>query len=83
MPKKEGITLCVEDHGVGISKENRDKIFERFYRVNGPGYQTFPGIGLGLYISNEIVKGREAVYGFKVKRRRGQYFVLNYLTITG
>lgn len=54
--EKNGITLCVIDKGVGISKENQEKVFERFYRVSGPNSFTFPGLGLGLYISYEIIK---------------------------
>lgn len=51
---KQKITVCVEDFGVGIPKEVQEKVFERFFRV--PGKDTFPGLGLGLYISSEIVK---------------------------
>ncbi len=50
------MTLCVQDFGVGISKEKQDKVFERFYRVSGPKEDTYPGLGLGLYISSEIIK---------------------------
>lgn len=50
------VKVCVEDFGVGIPKEKLDKVFERFFRVSGPGKDTFPGLGLGLYISSEIVK---------------------------
>lgn len=50
------VKLCVKDFGVGISKEKQGKVFERFYRVSGPKENTFPGLGLGLYISSEIIK---------------------------
>lgn len=53
---KEKITLCVEDFGVGIPKEKQGKVFEQFFRVSGPTQNTFPGLGLGLYISSEIIK---------------------------
>lgn len=52
----KNVTLCVRDFGVGISKEKQEKVFERFYRVSGPNDQTFPGLGLGLYIVSEIIK---------------------------
>lgn len=54
--KENGVTVCVEDFGVGISKDNLNKVFEQFYRVNGAMQHTFPGLGLGLYISSEIIK---------------------------
>ncbi len=50
------VTLRVQDFGVGIQKENQQKVFEQFYRVSGPKQDTFPGLGLGLYISSEIIK---------------------------
>ncbi|HSX40385.1 MAG TPA: ATP-binding protein [Candidatus Saccharimonadales bacterium] len=50
------VKVCVKDYGVGISKEKQEKVFERFYRVSGPKEDTYPGLGLGLYISSEIVK---------------------------
>lgn len=50
------VQLCVQDFGIGISREKQDKVFEQFYRVSGTKQHTFPGLGLGLYISSEIVK---------------------------
>ena len=48
------ITIGVQDHGIGISPEKLEIIFERFYRVDNAN--SIPGLGIGLYISNEIVK---------------------------
>jgi PAS domain S-box-containing protein len=50
------ITVCVEDFGIGIPEDKKDKVFEQFYRVGGSKQHTFPGLGLGLYISNEIIR---------------------------
>jgi len=50
------IKICVQDFGVGISKDKQEKVFDRFFRVSGPDKETYPGLGLGLYISNEIIK---------------------------
>jgi PAS domain S-box-containing protein len=50
------IRLCVQDFGIGIPKDKKDKVFEQFYRVSGDKQHTFPGLGLGLYISSEIIK---------------------------
>ncbi len=72
--ERKGITICVKDYGVGISNENQGKIFERFYRVSGPGYQTFPGIGLGLYISHEIVKRQGGRIWVQSEKDKGSTF---------
>ena len=46
----------MKDSGIGIPQDRKDHVFERFYRVNGTNEMTFPGLGLGLYISSEIIK---------------------------
>jgi len=48
--------VCVQDFGIGIPGDKADKVFEQFYRVSGDKQHTFPGLGLGLYISSEIIK---------------------------
>lgn len=52
---KNHIKVSVTDFGIGMDKEHLQKVFERFYRVSGTTDQTFPGLGIGLYISKEIV----------------------------
>lgn len=54
--KGDNVQFCVQDFGIGIKKEKSDRVFEQFYRVSGTREHTFPGLGLGLYISSEIVK---------------------------
>ena len=53
--KMTGTTqVSVRDYGIGISPENRRKIFSRFFRVSEEG--IYPGLGIGLFISSEIIK---------------------------
>lgn len=47
--------VSVQDFGIGIDQEHLSKIFTRFYRVSDPDEKTFPGLGLGLYLSHEII----------------------------
>jgi PAS domain S-box-containing protein len=49
--------VSVQDFGIGIAETHQEKIFERFYQVNDDTEKTFPGLGIGLYISYQIVKG--------------------------
>jgi len=54
--KGKEVVVCVQDFGIGIPTDKTDKVFEQFYRVSGNKQHTFPGLGLGLYISSEIIK---------------------------
>jgi two-component system cell cycle sensor histidine kinase/response regulator CckA len=56
LPLKEGkyVKWSVEDHGIGITKENREKLFEPYFTTKQKGETK--GIGLGLAICYSIVK---------------------------
>lgn len=53
---KKEILVKVQDYGVGIPKEMQEKIFHRFFRADMGKNTIVPGLGLGLYISSEIIK---------------------------
>jgi len=70
LPQQDGIMVTVQDFGIGIEKKHVAKLFDRFYRVSDVSEKTFPGLGIGLYISQEIVKrhgGRITVVSEKGK----------------
>jgi signal transduction histidine kinase len=52
---KQDVVVSVQDFGIGIGKEQQGKIFNKLYQVSDSTERTFPGLGLGLYISKEIV----------------------------
>lgn len=49
------IKVSVQDHGIGIPGEMQARVFERFFRIGNPQISTYPGMGLGLYISSGII----------------------------
>lgn len=49
------LKVTVQDFGIGVPKDKQDFLFDRFYRVQKSS-SHFSGLGLGLYISAEIVK---------------------------
>ncbi len=71
---KNTISLCVQDFGIGIPKQNQDKVFDRFYRVSGDKEDTYPGLGLGLFISSEIVKRHKGTITVTSIKGKGSTF---------
>ncbi len=68
--RDEEIVVSVKDFGIGIKKQEQDKVFERLYQVSDPEEKTYPGLGLGLFISKEIIdrhKGKIWVESVKGK----------------
>lgn len=53
--KGKYIFLSIKDFGLGIPASELDNIFKPYYRVIGKKENTFPGLGMGLYISKDII----------------------------
>ncbi len=65
--------LRVRDHGIGIKAEERDKVFQRFYR--GPKARP-GGVGLGLAICQGIVEAHGGTISFDSEPRKGSVFTV-------
>jgi len=74
--KKEGnMVICsVQDFGKGIAEEEQEKIFDRFYRVTGPNLNTYPGLGLGLFICKDIIEKHQGKIGVISQLGKGSTF---------
>jgi two-component system, OmpR family, phosphate regulon sensor histidine kinase PhoR len=53
--KDDKAIVSLIDSGIGLTEEQKVRIFERFYRVEDKKFLT-SGLGMGLYISSEIIK---------------------------
>lgn len=72
------IQCSVTDFGIGISRDEQPYVFDRFFRLTRKSQDTFPGMGIGLYISSQIIKrhggrmwvdsefGKGSVFGFSL-----------------
>ncbi|MFA0963946.1 PAS domain-containing protein [Roseivirga sp. BDSF3-8] len=54
--KGENVIFSVQDFGTGLSEEDRQKVFDRFYRASNKSHQAKPGMGLGLFICAGIIE---------------------------
>ncbi len=71
---QNNILVSVQDFGVGIAKEHQQRIFERFYQVTDHKEKTYPGLGIGLYISLDIVKRHGGQVWVESQQGKGSTF---------
>ena len=71
---EENITVSVQDFGIGIANDIKDKVFNRFFRANEGHFKSFPGLGLGLYISSEIIKRQNGKIWVESEKDKGSVF---------
>lgn len=70
-PLKGRVVLSVRDTGIGISKEDQERVFERFYRVDKSRSKETGGTGLGLSIVKHIVAQHKADISLESELGRG------------
>jgi len=66
--------VAVRDHGVGIPKEKQQHIFERFYRAHTGTPYDYGGMGVGLYISKQIIERHGGRMWFESEEGKGSTF---------
>ena len=68
--------LTVSDTGIGIPEESRERVFERFYRVDKSHSKEVGGTGLGLSIVKHAVKIHDGVIEIRSRPAGGTRFVV-------
>jgi len=68
------IQVAVSDKGIGIAQEQLDRIFDRFYQVDGSATRRFEGTGLGLAITKRIVEAHGGRIWVKSRMGKGSTF---------
>lgn len=76
--KKGVVILSIQDFGLGIAIRDQKKIFSRFYRADMVQRNRSDGLGLGLYICNQIAQHHKAELKVKSKEGKGStfYFII-------
>src|SRR5206468_7266044 len=67
------IIVSVEDFGIGIEEKNLMRLFDRYYRVDNTAMR-FEGLGLGLFISAEILKRHHGSFWIESDLGKGSTF---------
>jgi len=70
--------VSIADQGIGIPKDQQERIFERFYQVDGSARRRFGGVGLGLAIVKRIVETHGGKVWVESEEGKGSTF---YFTI--
>jgi signal transduction histidine kinase len=73
-PDPKGVEVEVRDHGIGIPEEELESVFGLFYRSPDKGARDVGGMGLGLYISRQIVDRHGGRIWGESERREGSSF---------
>ena len=72
--KDDKVFLEVADHGIGIADHEKNRIFDKFYRVGSEDTRNTKGTGLGLYIVKEVLDKHQASIKVKDNRPVGSIF---------
>lgn len=72
----EEVTIKIKDNGLGISPEDQQHLFERFFRGNNA--LNIPGTGLGLHIVSKYIELMKGSITFKSELNKGTEFILNF-----
>lgn len=72
------IKMAVIDEGVGVPPEDKEKIFEKFYRVGAEYTRSTKGTGLGLYLCKKIAMFHNAKLEVTPNRPTGSIFTFTY-----
>lgn len=78
--KKNGdrIKLKVEDEGIGVPDNEKNKIFERFYRIGNEEVRKTKGTGLGLYLCKKIAEDHNADIRVTNNHPTGSIFAVDF-----
>lgn len=75
--EKEDYVFAVKDSGLGIPKDQQDKIFEKFFRAENVKKHQVEGNGLGLYIARSIIEAHNGKIWFKSQKDKGTTFYIS------
>ncbi len=79
--KSDGVEVRVSDTGIGISKADRERIFDKFYRAEDARTRKTNGTGLGLYVTMKLARLTNATIDFTSELNKGSTFIVHFPNI--
>jgi two-component system, OmpR family, sensor histidine kinase VicK len=73
----DNAVLSVKDQGIGIPEEHQEHVTKRFYRVEKDDETKYPGLGIGLYISQQVVEQHQGRLWLESKKNEGSTFYVS------
>lgn len=64
-----GFTVTISDDGKGLTKEHKDKIFEKFYRIPKGNTHDVKGFGIGLYYAKKIIEKHDGAIHLNIENQ--------------
>lgn len=76
--KDASLKLVVADHGIGIADDEKQKIYDRFYRIGEEGKRKSKGTGLGLFLVRELITKNGGEITIRDNTPRGSIFTVDW-----
>jgi signal transduction histidine kinase len=70
----EEMLAWVRDTGIGISQEDQERVFDKFFTVDAGSARSYSGTGIGLYLAREVVAIHEGALRVESSSPRGTTF---------
>ncbi|RYY53177.1 MAG: HAMP domain-containing histidine kinase [Chitinophagaceae bacterium] len=68
------VVIAVADQGIGISSDDKQRVFERFFRAGNDKTRYVSGFGIGLYLVSEILRLHGSSIGLESEPGKGSVF---------
>ncbi len=74
--RDNNIIISIADNGIGISKNDQKRVFDKFYRASSGNIHKYKGLGLGLYYVRKIAEAHEGDVTVSSKPGKGSIFTI-------